>query len=89
MFNKMLYSDNLIYEYAYVLDSNENLDYTFDYFMKTTGRINTYGYRTIFSDLNELILSILSNQVSSNCNLTNHSQLQTQISADSQKFFRS
>lgn len=88
MFNKLLYSDNLIYEYAYILDSNENLEYSFDYFTKTTGRINTYGYKTIFTNLNELVMFILSNRLTNNFIEPNNSQSHTSELIDSQKFFR-
>lgn len=54
-FNKLLYTDNLSYEYAYILDSNKNLLYTNYMFSRVRGSINKRGLHVIQKDLTTLI----------------------------------
>lgn len=58
MFNKLIYSDNLNYNYCYLLDSNKNLNYSFDMFLRYGGQINIRGLKTVLNDINELIFNI-------------------------------
>lgn len=57
MFNRIIYFDNLNYNYCYILDSNKNLNYSFDMFLKFNGKINIHGLKIILNDINELINS--------------------------------
>lgn len=58
LFNKILYNDNLKYQYCYILDSNKNISYSFDMFSRLTGRINNHAFEIIVSDLSRLMLDI-------------------------------
>jgi hypothetical protein len=55
-FNDLLYNDNLINEYCYLIDSNLNLHCSFDMYSKYNGKINNHGVRTILYDIDKLIL---------------------------------
>lgn len=57
-FNAHLYSINLKYKYAYILDSNRNLQYSRNMFMSSNGSLNNRGLRVIFDDLVNLIKNI-------------------------------
>lgn len=57
-FNAHLYSINLKYRYAYILDSNRNLQYSRNMFMSSNGSLNNRGLRVIFDDLVNLIKNI-------------------------------
>lgn len=50
-FNSILYSSNQQYEYAFVLDSNQNLSYSSSMFDIKTGHVNDRGLKTIFNDI--------------------------------------
>lgn len=57
-FNQLIYLDNLKYQYAYILDSNKDLEcssYMFDY---RNGSINRRAFAKIFNNLVELINSL-------------------------------
>lgn len=58
-FNNLIYLDNITHAYAYLLDSNKNLQYNYTMFSKHSGRLNNYGLLTIFTELKELVVSIL------------------------------
>lgn len=64
-FNNLLYRDNLIHEYAYVLDSNKNLTYDNRMFSIFKGNLNNKGLRQIFKDLsfvmNDVVLDNVDN----------------------------
>lgn len=57
-FNSLLYMDNLSHKYAYILDSNKNLEYDISMFLDTKGTINDKGMKIIFDDLSTLIKHI-------------------------------
>lgn len=57
-FNKLLYTDNLKNEYAYILDSNKNLKYTDEMFNKYSGKANKRALMTIFNDIKEFVYYI-------------------------------
>lgn len=57
-FNQILYLDVLSHEYAYILDSNRNLTYEYDMFSRHTGRVKDYGIKTIFKDINLILIQI-------------------------------
>lgn len=73
-FNNLLYRDNLTHEYAYVLDSNENL--TYDNRMCTIfkGNLNNKGLRQVFKDLSSLVDDVM---------LGNLQNLPTELKKDS------
>lgn len=54
-FNNLLYMDAQTNNYAYILDSNFNLPYTFDTYSPHYGTLNKRGLQLIISDLIELI----------------------------------
>lgn len=58
IFNNLLYMDNLTYEYAYIVDSNKNLEYTPEMFDRNNGSVNEKGFRVIFNDISELARQI-------------------------------
>lgn len=58
LFNKLLYRDIVKYEYAYILDSNQNLTYDYKMFYKWSGCINNYGMKTIFQGITEMLEQI-------------------------------
>ncbi|KAF9421676.1 hypothetical protein HW555_002357 [Spodoptera exigua] len=57
-FNQSLYQDNQKYKYAYVMDSNANIEYDYNTFFRKSGQINNYGLRTIFVSIIKLIKDI-------------------------------
>lgn len=57
-FNRILYIDNVKNEYAFILDSNKNLNYTHKMFHKVTASANKSALMTIFKDINNLIYDI-------------------------------
>ncbi|CAG4943636.1 unnamed protein product [Parnassius apollo] len=54
-FNNLLYSDNINFEYCYILDSNKNLDYSTHMFSGYNGKLNKRGLKTILHDINKFI----------------------------------
>lgn len=96
LFNTLIYYDNLINEYAYILDCNKNLDYSPRMYTGQTGFLNNIGYRIIFSDLKILIADISENNQlndityqydAENGNLMTQ-PVQQHMFEDEQKFFR-
>lgn len=59
IFNNLLYSDNIVHEYAYILDSNKNLTYDNRMFTKFKGNLNNKGLQQIFRDLSSLINDVM------------------------------
>lgn len=57
-FNSLLCHDIFTHEHAYFLDSNMNLTYDYKMFYRRSGKLNNTGMRTIFQDLNEILLDI-------------------------------
>lgn len=57
VFNNMLYLDNETHQYAYILDSNKKLKYSYETF-RFDGSVNRKGMNLIFSDLYKLIHKI-------------------------------
>lgn len=55
MFSGLLYQDIQNYNYATLCDSNLYLSFDYTMFKKRSGRINNYGIRTIFSDLESYV----------------------------------
>lgn len=51
IFNQILYNDNSIYQYVYLLDSNRNLVYDFTMFNRWSGCVNMMGMRNVFLDV--------------------------------------
>lgn len=51
IFNKLLYRDNLAHNYAYLIDSNKNLDYSPKMFNTKTGCINGRAFRSMLDDI--------------------------------------
>lgn len=58
IFNKLLYLDNMLNEYAFVVDSNRNLAYTSEMFNYYTGKINNRAFKKIVESIVELINNI-------------------------------
>lgn len=54
-FNNLLYLDNIRHKYAYLIDSNKNLDYSPNMFNFNTGRPNSKAMKIICTDLADLI----------------------------------
>lgn len=57
-FNNYLFKDNNTHEYAFILDSNKNLEYSHAMFSIYSGKINKNGMKQIFKDLNDVIEKI-------------------------------
>lgn len=57
-FNNLLYMDIEIYKYAYILDSNLNLPYTYETYSLRNGSLNNKGLNIVLNDLLDLILDI-------------------------------
>lgn len=57
LFNNLLCLDNLTHEYAYIIDSNLNLNYDLTTFQKRTGYLNNHGMRIIWRDIDRFIES--------------------------------
>lgn len=57
-FNNLLYIDNKKHEYAYLLDSNRNLEYSRIMFAEGIGFLNRVGFRQVFRDVANLIIDI-------------------------------
>lgn len=55
VFNDILSSDETIYEYVYLLDSNLHLTYDTKMFNKYSGHVNKLGMKVILQELNTLI----------------------------------
>lgn len=58
IFNKLIYQDNVTHQYCYIIDSNRNIPYTFDMFLKYNGKINNKGMKIITNDIMEQISAI-------------------------------
>lgn len=56
MFNNLIYIDVETHKYAYILDSNLNLPYTYDSYNQRYGSLNNKGLSIILFDLQNLIL---------------------------------
>lgn len=61
IFNNLLYRDNKCYKYAFLLDSNEKLEYSTEMYTTRGGFVSNYGYRVIVGTLKELICDITHN----------------------------
>lgn len=59
-FNNLLYMDAQTCNYAYVLDSNLNLPYTYNTYNKRHNTLNNKGLNIIVSDLEQLVIKICS-----------------------------
>lgn len=59
IFNTLLCRDNLKHEYAFIIDSNKNLKYTYEMFNTTSGTANKDAIKTIFTDIKNLISDII------------------------------
>lgn len=57
-FNRLLFLDNVKYEYAFILDSNKNLEYSHRMFTKQKGFLRRCGFRIILEDVKELMVYI-------------------------------
>lgn len=57
-FNNLLYLDNLTHEYAYLLDSNADLNWSYDMFSAQQGHVNGTGMKNIFSNLQRMVSEI-------------------------------
>ncbi|KAJ2937629.1 hypothetical protein O0L34_g16899 [Tuta absoluta] len=60
-FNKLLCRDIELYEYAYLIDSNKNLEYDFSMFSSDTGCLNGNGMHIVFKDIINTISMINEN----------------------------
>lgn len=54
-FNRLLYLDILTLQYAYLFDSNLNLDYDYSSFSRLNGKINNHSLDVIFKDISAAI----------------------------------
>lgn len=57
-FNNLIYMDVETYHYAYILDSNLNLSYTWDTYNQRHGHLNNNGFTQVVSDLQDFILDL-------------------------------
>lgn len=57
-FNNLIYMDVQTYNYAFILDSNLNLPYTYDTYNYWHGNLNNKGFNIVISDLQDLILDL-------------------------------
>lgn len=75
-FNSLLYLDNLEKEYAYILDSNKNLEYNFKMFNRKNGCINKRASMVIFEDIKNFVTDINSSNyydcTNKDLNIQNH-----------------
>ncbi|KAG7303368.1 hypothetical protein JYU34_011859 [Plutella xylostella] len=83
-FNNLLYLDNEIYQYAYIMDSNKNLSYSHKMFSYITHHINNYALNVIFRDVSVLILQIKRQEQDASCELDN-----SETENSNHMFFRS
>lgn len=58
IFNNLLYLDIETYAYAYILDTNMNLPYTYETYNRTYGSLNIKGLNIVLHDLQDLILDL-------------------------------
>lgn len=66
-FNNLIYMDVETYKYAYILDSNLNLPYTYETYSQRYGSLNNKGLNTIINDLQDLILDLNTMNVDDAC----------------------
>ena len=58
VFNNIICNDNLNNNYAYIIDSNQNLTCDYDMFSEMYGNVNNRGVLTIFNQIEKLITEI-------------------------------
>lgn len=58
IFNDLLYRDNTLHQYCFLLDSNKHLQYSYNMFSRYSGKINIRGIQIILNDLDNLIIAI-------------------------------
>lgn len=73
-FNNVLYSDNLIHEYSFLVDSNLNLSYDYNMFLRSNGMINNQGIKTIFQGIEKTIAHIKDYNYAK-CSLNSHKDI--------------
>lgn len=76
-FNNLIYMDVETHEYAFILDSNLNLPYTYETYNQRYGRLNNKGLNIIFRDLQDFVLSLNSINISSNADCSQKSNALT------------
>lgn len=59
VFNSLLYYDNLEHSYCYLIDSNRNIQYSWNMFSRKDCRINNRGIKIIMNDICEQIQTIM------------------------------
>lgn len=77
-FSNMLYWDPEMHDYAYLLDTNLNLEYNHHMYRAPSGLIKSKALRIISEDLNQLIL-LIKKRISHSCN---------NLNCNNNKFFR-
>ncbi|CAK1594420.1 unnamed protein product [Parnassius mnemosyne] len=75
-FNNLLYSDNINFEYCYILDSNKNLEYSTHMFSMYSGKLNKLGLKTYLHDIDEFITTFDDLTFSENRRMENISNLE-------------
>lgn len=81
-FNNLICMDVETYKYAYILDSNLNLPYTYDTYSRRYGSLNNKGLNIVISDLQDLILNLntmIASNVEVDCSQKNQTELLTDI----------
>lgn len=87
-FNNLMFMDVETYNYAYLLDSNLNLPYTYDTYNQRYGSLNNKGLNIVITDLQDLVLDLNSANASSDagCPQINNEPTETQLQENSQFF---
>lgn len=65
-FNNLMFMDVKTHKYAYLLDSNLNLPYTFDTYNQQYGSLNNKGLNIVITDLQDLVTDLNSANALSN-----------------------
>ncbi|KAI5635612.1 hypothetical protein NE865_11692 [Phthorimaea operculella] len=88
LFNKILCEDNLKFQYAYLIDTNSNLEYDRRHFNLKTGSINNSGMDIVFRTAHEKVNTIEQWYLGSDCCAFNSTMLNSE-NVGEQSFFRS
>lgn len=86
-FNNLIYMDVETYKYAYILDSNLNLPYTYETY-NLYGSLNNKGLSIVLSDLQNIVLALNTAYLTSgaDCSQKTGSLTDTQLHDNSQFF---
>lgn len=82
LFNSLLYTDNLTYEYAYIVDSNKNLLYSPAMFSNQRGSINKRGQTVVFNDVLVLMKEIHKQHLNDESNNIHNSSINNKSTSD-------